>query len=58
MRGLADVRIINALLESEQKGRPLEISRVNVGTRPSLEQEIHKPAVGKPELVRATAPSE
>jgi hypothetical protein len=56
--GLADVRIINALMESEQKGRPVAISPVDPGERPTPDQEIHKPAVGKPELVRATAPSE
>jgi predicted dehydrogenase len=55
--GLADVRIITALLESEQKGHPVKLSPIRVGTRPSLDREIHKPAVGKPELVRATAPS-
>lgn len=55
--GLADIRIINALLEAQQSGRPVAISAVDTGKRPTLEQEIHKPVVAKPELVRATAPS-
>lgn len=55
--GLADVRIINALLEAQQSGRPIALSPIDTGQRPTLEQEIHKPAVVKPELVRAAAPS-
>jgi hypothetical protein len=55
--GLADVRIINALLESEKTGRPVAIKTVEIGKRPSVEQEIHKPPVAKPELVRAAAPT-
>jgi predicted dehydrogenase len=55
--GLADVRIINALLESEKTRRPVEISPVDIGMRPTPKQEIHKPAVAKPALVRAMAPS-
>jgi predicted dehydrogenase len=55
--GLADVCIINALLESQQRGRPVAISEVDTGKRPTPEQGIHKPVVAKPELVRATAPS-
>lgn len=56
--GLSDVRIINALLESAQKGRPVEIPTPEKKARPSIEQEIHKPPVDKPELVRARAPSQ
>jgi predicted dehydrogenase len=56
--GLADVRIINALLESQASGKRVEISATDVGERPSPEQEMHKPAVDKPELVRAMAPSQ
>jgi predicted dehydrogenase len=55
--GLTDVRIINALLESEKNGRPVQISPIDAGRRPALDQEIHKPAAPRPELVRATAPS-
>lgn len=38
--GLADVRIIPALVESQQKDRPVRISPLGEVTRPS-EQEIH-----------------
>lgn len=55
--GLADVRVINALFESQEKGRPVKISPVEIGERPDSSQEIHKPPFGKPELVKATAPS-
>jgi len=57
VEGLADVRIINALLESQSSGKPVRLSAVNAGAQPSPDQEIHKPAVGKPQLVRAAAPS-
>jgi glucose-fructose oxidoreductase len=56
--GLADVRIINALLESERSGKTVRIRALHVGERPSEQQEIHKPPIGKPELVKAAAPSE
>ena len=56
--GLADVRIIRALLESQEKSRPVRISPVGEVARPTEEQEIHKPPVGKPHLVKAAAPSE
>jgi len=58
MEGLADVRIIGALLESAEKGKPIELLPINKTSRPSLEQEIHKPALPTQPLVRATAPSE
>jgi glucose-fructose oxidoreductase len=55
--GMADVRIIQALLEAQDTNRPKHIAEVGEGERPSAEQEIHKPAVGKPQLVKAAAPS-
>jgi predicted dehydrogenase len=56
--GLADVRIINALLESQKEGRPVKVAPIEIERRPSGDQEIHKPAVRKPELVKAASPSE
>jgi predicted dehydrogenase len=56
--GLADVRIINALLESAKKGKPVEVAPTDKKQRPGIEQEIHKPPVEKPQLVRAQAPSQ
>jgi predicted dehydrogenase len=55
--GLADVRIIQALLESADSGRPVSISQVKVKRRPDMSQEISKePVKAAPELVRAAAP--
>jgi predicted dehydrogenase len=55
--GLADVRIINALLESRKMNRSVTLSAVEAGERPSQDQEIHKSPVGNPELVKAAAPT-
>jgi len=59
VEGLTDVRIIAALQESAANGRPVTISddEPNVTKRPTLQQEIQKPAVEEPPLVRAAAPS-
>jgi predicted dehydrogenase len=58
LEGLADVRIINALLESANHGKPVEIKPIESKQRPTVGQEIHKPAVEKPPLVKAQAPSQ
>jgi predicted dehydrogenase len=58
LEGLADVRIINALLESADRGKPVEIKPIENKQRPTVEQELHKPAVEKPPLVRAQTPSQ
>ena len=55
--GLADVRIIKALLESQGTGQPVQIAPVKIDQRPAPEQELHKPPVGKPDLVKAASPS-
>ena len=57
LEGLADVRVINALLESQNSGRVVKVAPVDVGKRPDMDQEIHKPAVAKPKLFKAAAPS-
>jgi predicted dehydrogenase len=55
--GLADVRIIQALLESAKSGRPVSMSETNVKRRPDMNQEISKePVKAAPELVKAAAP--
>ena len=58
LEGLADVRIINALLESAEKGKPVPIKPIEKKTRPTIEQELDKPAIEKPPLVRAQSPSQ
>ncbi len=57
LEGLADVRIINALQESAEKGKVVEITPIDKKERPTLEQELHKPAVLEPPLVRGQTPS-
>ena len=58
LEGLADVRIINALLQSQSSGRTVKIEPLDVGKRPAQDQEIYKPPFGKPRLVKAAAPSQ
>jgi predicted dehydrogenase len=55
--GLADVRIIQALLQSAETNRSVATPPVNIRRRPSTSQEISKELVARPpELVRAAAP--
>jgi glucose-fructose oxidoreductase len=56
--GLGDVRIIRALYESADTGRPVRLAPFDKDERPTLEQEIRKPPVAKPGLVNTEAPSE
>ena len=55
--GIADIRIIEALYRSAESGRPVELAPFHRGSRPSLEQEIRRPPIEKPEVVHAQAPS-
>jgi predicted dehydrogenase len=55
--GLADVRIIRSLYRSIETGKPIKIEPVQPQKRPSAKQEIRRPPVKKPELVRATSAS-
>jgi predicted dehydrogenase len=57
VEGMEDVRIINALMESATKGKPVEIAPLEKKRRPTIDQEIHKPATAPPPLVHAQAPS-
>ena len=55
--GLADVRIIQALLKSAEENRPVSLKKPVVPPRPSMRQEIARPPVRKPpQLVNAQAP--
>jgi predicted dehydrogenase len=55
--GLADVRVIEALIKSATSNRPVEIPAADVPSRPSLEREISRAPVAKPPaLVNAAAP--
>jgi glucose-fructose oxidoreductase len=55
--GLADVRIIRALLRSARSGRPVRLGPFTRRRRPGLAQQIERPPVRKPRLVRAQSPS-
>jgi glucose-fructose oxidoreductase len=56
--GLADVRVIRALYRSADTGQPVTLEPFDKEDRPSLDQEIKRPPVSKPELVNTEAPSE
>jgi glucose-fructose oxidoreductase len=56
--GLADVRVIRALYRSADTGQPVTLAPFSKEDRPSLAQEIRRPAVRKPDLVNTEAPSE
>lgn len=56
--GFADVRVIRALYRSADTGQPVTLEPFDKQDRPSLDQEIRRPPVKKPELVNTEAPSE
>jgi glucose-fructose oxidoreductase len=56
--GLMDVKIIQAIYESIQTRRPVEIApSIEKKKKPASGQEIHRPAHGKPRVIRAQPPS-
>jgi predicted dehydrogenase len=55
--GLADVRVIRALYRSAESGQPVMLEPFAKRARPSLEQEIRRPPVDKPDVIHAAAPS-
>lgn len=57
LEGLADVRIIEAIYDSIRTRRTVAIPTLRVEKRPSVRQEIHRPAHGKPEVFHAHSPS-
>ncbi len=58
LEGLADVRVIRALYRSADSGQPVTLAPFNKQDRPSLDQEIRRPPVTKPQLVNTESPSE
>src|SRR3954468_2849693 len=56
--GLADVRVIRAISRSADSGQPVGLEPFDKHDRASLDQEIRRPPVQKPELVNTEAPSE
>jgi predicted dehydrogenase len=55
--GLADVRIIEALYRSCQEGRAISIEPIQKEDRPTRAQQIDKPPVADPKLVKVESPS-
>ncbi len=56
--GLIDVRIIEALYKSARTGKAVQVKGLKKRKRPSLRQEIRRPASRKPEIVKAPEPHE
>jgi glucose-fructose oxidoreductase len=56
--GLADVRVIRALYRSADTGQPVSLEPFTKEYRPSLDQEITRPAVKEPQLVNTEPHSE
>jgi glucose-fructose oxidoreductase len=56
--GLADVRVIQAILQSAETNRPVAVRQTDIVARPDLDQEIAKPALTRPpRLVNAEPPA-
>ncbi|WP_375769559.1 Gfo/Idh/MocA family oxidoreductase [Archangium gephyra] len=55
--GLADVRIIRALYQCMESGRPVRLEPFEKRQRPTRQQEQRRPAVEPPEPVNAAPPS-
>jgi predicted dehydrogenase len=56
--GLQDVRIVEALYKSAQSGRSVTIPRFEDTKKPSTRQQIIRPGVKKPRLVKVQSASE
>jgi glucose-fructose oxidoreductase len=56
LEGMADVRVIEALLESAESGRPVRLPRFEAASGPDMDQEIRLPPVRKPDLVGVQQP--
>jgi predicted dehydrogenase len=55
--GLADVRIVRAILESAQTGKAVRLAPFMRSARPDLRQEMHKPPVHPPAPLKAPSPT-
>jgi glucose-fructose oxidoreductase len=53
LEGLADIRIVQAIYESARLKEAVSIAPVPSKKRPNLQQEIHRPAHGKPQTFHA-----
>jgi predicted dehydrogenase len=58
LEGLHDVRIIQAIFDSAKKGEAIQLAPRTKKNRPTTRQQIRRPPVEKPKLVRAESGSE
>jgi glucose-fructose oxidoreductase len=57
LEGLADVRVVEAIYKSASSKRSVDLPALPNKPRPTVQQEIHRPAHGKPETVKTKSPS-
>jgi predicted dehydrogenase len=57
LEGLADVRVVRALYESVRTGAAVALPPFLRKKKPSMVQEIHRPAHGKPKTVNSQSPT-
>lgn len=57
LEGLADVRIVRAIYKAAETGKVIELGDFPAKKKPTLRQEIDRPAHGKPKIVNAESPS-
>jgi predicted dehydrogenase len=57
VEGLADVRIVQAIHRSAQTSKPVKLPPLKKRSRPSLNLEIKRPPVRKPDVIRSKSPS-
>lgn len=57
LEGLADVRIVQAIYESARTRSIVQLPDLPAKKRPTMRQEIHRPAQEKPKTVQAKSPS-
>jgi predicted dehydrogenase len=55
--GIDDLRVIEAILQSAEAGKPIALEPRQRTRRPTMAQESKKRAIGKPETVNAPSPS-
>jgi glucose-fructose oxidoreductase len=57
LEGLQDVRVVEALYESARRGQPVRLPKYREAARPTRNQEMRRPAIRKPQLVKAESAS-
>jgi glucose-fructose oxidoreductase len=57
LEGLADVRVVQAIYRSASNNRSVDLPALPHKPRPTVQQEIHRPAHEKPETVKTKSPS-